>query len=62
MDTPRAAVTGCDLIVTAGPILKVPHRTIQAGWMDAGAFASLVDFDSYWHPDAMREVGQVLHR
>jgi len=55
VDMPQQAVTGCDLVVTAGPILKVPHRTIQAGWLDAGAFASLVDFDSYWHPDAMKE-------
>ena len=56
--TPREAVTGCDIVVTAGPILKKPHATIQAGWMDAGAFASLVDFDSYWHPDAMRETAK----
>ena len=55
VDTPREAVAGCDLVVTAGPILKEPHRTIQAGWLDAGAFASLVDFDSYWHPQAMHE-------
>ena len=54
-DTPREAVAGCDIVVTAGPILKSPHRTIQAGWLDEGAFASLVDFDSYWQPDAMRE-------
>ena len=54
-ESPQEAVTGCDLIVTAGPILKKPHRTIEGGWMDAGAFASLVDFDSYWHPDAMKE-------
>ena len=53
--TPKEAVTGCDIIVTAGPILKKPHATIQAGWMDEGAFASLVDFDSYWHPDAISE-------
>ncbi|MGB6012828.1 MAG: ornithine cyclodeaminase family protein [Desulfobacterales bacterium] len=52
--TPREAVTGCDIVVTAGPILKTPHATIQAGWLDEGAFASLVDFDSYWHPDAMQ--------
>lgn len=51
---PREAVSGCDIIVTAGPILKKPHRTIQADWMDEGSFASLVDFDSYWHPDALR--------
>ena len=54
--SPRQAVTGCDLVVTAGPILKKPHATIQAGWLEAGAFASLVDFDSYWHSKAMHEV------
>ena len=53
--TPRQAVTGCDIVVTAGPILKKPHATIEAGWLDEGAFASLVDFDSYWHADAMQE-------
>jgi ornithine cyclodeaminase/alanine dehydrogenase len=52
---PKQAVAGCELVVTAGPILKVPHATIQPGWLESGAFASLVDFDSYWHPDAMRE-------
>jgi ornithine cyclodeaminase/alanine dehydrogenase len=58
VDNPREAVSGCDLIVTAGPILKVPHATIQAGWMDEGAFASLVDFDSYWRPEAMKETAK----
>ena len=58
VDAPREAVTGCDIVVTAGPILKKPHRTIQAGWLNEGAFASLVDFDSYWHPDAMREAAK----
>lgn len=55
VEAPREAVSGCDLIVTAGPILKKPHATIKPGWMDEGAFASLVDFDSYWHPDAIKE-------
>ena len=55
---PRRAVVGCDIVVTAGPILHVPHATIQPGWFEAGAFASLVDFDSYWHPDAMREANK----
>lgn len=52
---PREAVTGCDIIVTAGPILHTPHATIKAGWMDEGAFASLVDYDSYWDRPALRE-------
>lgn len=58
VDRPQEAVTGCDVVVTAGPILKKPHATIQAGWFEEGAFASLVDFDSYWHPDAMREASK----
>ncbi len=56
VDRPREAVIGCDMVVTAGPILKHPHATIQAGWMEEGAFASLIDFDSYWHADALKEV------
>jgi len=56
--TPREAVTGCDIVVTAGPILKKPHATIQADWLDEGAFASLVDFDSYWHPEAMAQAAK----
>ena len=69
VDNPQAAVSGCDMVVTAGPILKKPHATIQAGWWDEGTFASLVDFDSYWHPEALKEsskfctddLAQLLH-
>jgi ornithine cyclodeaminase/alanine dehydrogenase len=69
VETPRKAVSECDLVVTAGPILKRPHATIRAGWMEAGAFASLIDFDSYWHPEALKEadkfctddIPQLLH-
>jgi len=50
---PRQAVVASDMVVTAGPILRTPHATIQRGWLQEGAFASLVDFDSYWHPDAL---------
>ena len=52
---PKRAVTGSDIVVTSGPILKVPHATIQAGWMDKGTFAALVDFDSYFSREALKE-------
>jgi ornithine cyclodeaminase/alanine dehydrogenase-like protein (mu-crystallin family) len=69
VENPKDAVVGCDMVVTAGPILKKPHCTILPGWLEEGAFASLVDFDSYWHPDAIKEttkfctddVPQLLH-
>jgi ornithine cyclodeaminase/alanine dehydrogenase len=56
VQSPREAVSGCDIVVTAGPMSKKPHATIQAGWLDQGAFASLVDYDSYWHPAAIKAV------
>ncbi|HEY70632.1 MAG TPA: ornithine cyclodeaminase family protein [Anaerolineae bacterium] len=59
VEEPKEAVIGCDLVVTSGPILKIPHATIQAGWLDAGAFASLVDFDSYWSAEAMLEADKI---
>ena len=58
VNDPKQAVSGCDMVVTAGPILRQPHATIQRGWLDEGGFASLVDFDSYWHPEAMHEASK----
>ncbi len=56
VNTPREAVAECDIVVTAGPILRTPHATIKAGWLESGSFASLVDFDSYWSAEALGEV------
>lgn len=53
------AVQGLDLVVTSGPILKHPQPAIPAGWLAAGAFASLVDFDSYWQGGALAEVDKL---
>jgi ornithine cyclodeaminase/alanine dehydrogenase len=53
---PKDAVIASDMVVTAGPILCTPHATIKAGWLGEGAFASLVDFDSYWEPAALAQV------
>jgi len=53
--TPREALRSCDIVVTAGPILKKPHATIQADWLPEGAFASLVDYDSYWSREALAQ-------
>jgi ornithine cyclodeaminase/alanine dehydrogenase len=46
--TAREAVTGLDVVVTSGPILKRPSPVIEAGWLSAGAFGCALDFDSYW--------------
>lgn len=36
--------------------MRIPHATIKAGWLREGAFASLVDFDSYWDAAALAEI------
>jgi ornithine cyclodeaminase/alanine dehydrogenase len=53
--SPKAAVVGLDLVVTSGPILKDPSPVIEADWLAEGAFASPVDFDSYWQGEALRQ-------
>jgi len=58
VSTPKEAVTGSDIIVTAGPILLKPHATIQPGWLEEGAFASLVDYDTYWSRQALKEASK----
>lgn len=56
---PRLAVVESDLVVTSGPILRHPSPTIPAGWLKPGAFASAVDFDSYWTPQALAQVDKL---
>jgi len=56
--SPRKAVENCDIIVTAGPILKHPHPIIEASWFKDGGFACALDFDSYWKPEAMHSMNK----
>ena len=54
--SPRKAVENCDIVVTAGPILKHPQPVIEASWFKNGGFACPLDFDSYWKPEAMHSM------
>jgi ornithine cyclodeaminase/alanine dehydrogenase len=56
---PRDAVVDSDLVVTSGPILKHPAPTIEKDWLRPGAFASAVDFDSYWQPEALAQMDKL---
>jgi ornithine cyclodeaminase/alanine dehydrogenase len=57
--TPAEAVKGLDMVVTSAPILKNPKPLIEPGWLAPGAFASPVDFDSYWKAEALREINKL---
>jgi ornithine cyclodeaminase/alanine dehydrogenase-like protein (mu-crystallin family) len=52
VDSPLEAVEDADIIVTAGPILKIPNPAIEGDWLKAGVFAAPVDFDSYFKKSA----------
>ncbi len=55
----KEAVKDLDMVVTSGPILKHPKPAIPASWLARGAFASPVDFDSYWQGEALREADKL---
>jgi ornithine cyclodeaminase/alanine dehydrogenase-like protein (mu-crystallin family) len=56
---PRAAVVESDIVVTSGPILKHPTPAIDKDWLKKGAFASAVDFDSYFTGAAMAQMDRI---
>ena len=56
VNSPREATEGCDVVVTAGPILRHPNPVIEASWFKDGGFACALDFDSYWKPKAMHSM------
>lgn len=55
----RQAVVESDLVVTSGPIRKQPTPTIERDWLKPGAFASAVDYDSYWQPAALAQMDKI---
>jgi len=59
VENPKRAVIDSDLVVTSGPILKNPQPTIMKDWLKPGTFSSAVDFDSYFHPDAMAQMDKL---
>lgn len=59
VDEPRQAVAEADLVVTSGPILKHPTPTIERDWLPEGAFASAVDYDSYWTGPALAQIDRI---
>ncbi len=57
--SPADAVRECDIVITSGPILKIPHATIPSGWLAEGAFAAALDFDSYWSGEALTQFDKI---
>lgn len=56
VNSPREALEGCDIVVTAGPMLKHRNPVIEAEWFKDGGLACPLDYDSYWKLEAMRSM------
>ncbi len=54
------AVEGMDIVVTSMPGVKDPDPPIPAGALARGAFACLLDFDSAFQGDALREADKFV--
>ena len=59
VDRARRAIEESDIVVTSGPIRMPPRPEAEAGWLRPGAFASAVDYDSYWTPAALAEMDKL---
>jgi ornithine cyclodeaminase/alanine dehydrogenase len=59
VDSAKKAVVESDIVVTSGPLLKHPKPTIEKDWLKPGAFASAVDFDSYWKPESIAQMDKL---
>jgi ornithine cyclodeaminase/alanine dehydrogenase len=59
VNAPKQAVVESELVVTSGPILKHPIPTIEKDWLRPGAFASAVDFDSFWNGEALAQMDRI---
>lgn len=57
--TAKEAVVQSDIVITSGPILLNPQPTIEKDWLPEGAFASAMDFDSYWKGEALTQIDKL---
>jgi len=60
VDTPRAALEGVDLAVTSVTHTAVEAPFLDANWLDAGAFLSVVDLAVPWHKQSFGALDRVI--
>lgn len=56
VSSPKEAVVGSDVVVTAVPIAKDPQPVIEDSWLKPGALAAPVDLDTYWKGEVLQGV------
>ncbi|MEM0053067.1 MAG: ornithine cyclodeaminase family protein [Nitrososphaeria archaeon] len=57
--SPKEAVQGSDVIITATPILKKPTPIGRIDWVKDGGLIMPLEFDSYWLPETFSKVNKI---
>ncbi len=57
--SPKNAIQGSDIIVTATPILSKPNPIGKIEWVKDGGLIVPLEFDSYWLPETFSKVDRI---
>jgi len=58
--SPREAIDGADVVITAGPIVALPAPVVDSTWLPDKLLLLPLDFDSYVGADAVASCGVFL--
>lgn len=59
-DSAQAAIDGCDVVISGGPIINPPQPTIEPSWLAEGVVGVAIDYDAYWTPAAMKAMNLIV--
>ncbi len=57
---PRAAVAGMDIVISSTPVVPPTEPFLDAAWLEAGSFASMVDLGLSWISESLPALDLVV--
>lgn len=59
-DTAKTAVAGADIVVTTLTLIPEPVPFLDAGWLKAGSFTTMIDLALPWLPETMSIIDRII--
>jgi len=60
VDSPKAAVSGADIVMSSGPIVRTRTPVIEPGWLEPGCLYLSLDRDCYIQDEAVAAMDLIL--
>ncbi len=60
VEDPRAAVAGMDIVISSTPVVPRTEPFLDAAWLEAGCFASMVDLGLSWMSESLPALDLVV--